>query len=115
MTSEHETTTEIYDFRLRKPKAQDREHCMANFGLTVKHDSDGKRIELECEHQNGVVYVVRSEANWVCTDELLHVHSLAGFFRELCEIEDDRVYEAMQRWGIYFRPRPLASDSDSAH
>ena len=84
---------------------------MPDFGLIVKHGSKGKRIEMQCEHQNGIAYVVRGEANWVCDEDLLHAHSLAGFFRELGELDDDRVAHIMQRWGIYYRPRPLATDS----
>ena len=84
---------------------------MPDIGLIVKHDTEGKRIEMQCEHQNGVAYIVRGEANWVCDEEMLHVHSLAGFFRELGELDDDRVVAIMQRWGIYYRPRPLATDA----
>ncbi len=84
---------------------------MSNFGLIVKHDAEGKRIEMQCEHQNGIVYVVRGESNWVCSDELLHAHSLAGFFRELGELDDDRIASVMQRWGIYHRSRPLSDAS----
>ncbi len=86
---------------------------MAEFGLSVKHDTGGKRVELQCEHQNGLVYVVRGEANWVCVDEMLHVHALAGFFGELSELDDTRVNDLMQRWGIYYRRRPLASDGQA--
>ena len=85
---------------------------MAEFGLTIKHDNEGKRIEMQCEHQNGLVYVVRGEANWVCEENLLHAHSLAGFFRELGELDDDRISDIMQRWGIYYRSRPLANSDD---
>ncbi len=84
---------------------------MADLGLTVKHGSDGKRIEMQCEHQNGLVYVVRGEASWVCSDELLHAHALAGFFRELVELDDERIGDVMQRWGIYYRQRALAADA----
>ena len=84
---------------------------MADLGLTVKHGSDGKRIEMQCEHQNGLVYVVRGEASWVCSDELLHAHALAGFFRELVELDDERIGDVMQRWGIYYRQRALATDA----
>ncbi len=84
---------------------------MADLGLTVKHDSDGKRIEMQCEHQNGLVYVVRGEASWVCSDELLHAHALAGFFRDLVELDDERISDVMQRWGIYYRQRALAGDA----
>jgi hypothetical protein len=87
---------------------------MSQFGLTVKSDSGGHRIEVECKHQNGLLYVVPSEASWVCTDEFRHAHSLAGFFKELTELDEPRVRDAMQRWGIYFRPRPLAPESDDS-
>ena len=85
---------------------------MSEPGLTVKHDSGSKRIELECAHQNGLLYVVRSEASWVCSEELLHAHALAGFFKQLAELDDSRVREIMQRWGLYFRERPLAAQDD---
>jgi hypothetical protein len=86
---------------------------MSQFGLTVKSDSGGHRVEVECKHQNGLIYVVPSEASWVCTDELRHAHSLAGFFKDLVDLDEPRVQAAMQRWGVYFRPRPLAADADS--
>ena len=85
---------------------------MSSYGLTVKGESGSKRVELECEHQNGLLYVARSEATWVCTDELLHVHALAGFLSSLVELDDPRVKEAMQRWGLYFRDRPLDSGGE---
>ncbi len=85
---------------------------MAQFGLTVKHDSGGKRIEIECSHQNGLLYVVPSEASWVCSEELLHAHALAGFFRQLMDLENQDVKDVMRRWGLYFRERPLASQNE---
>ena len=85
---------------------------MSGMGLTVKHDSGGKRVEIECSHQNGLVYVVPSEASWVCSEELLHVHALAGFFKEVAALDDPRVKEIMQRWGLYFRERPLAAQDE---
>ena len=81
---------------------------MTEFGLKVKHGTEGKRIEVECKHQNGLLYVVPSETSWVCTEDLMHVHALAGFFKQLMELNDPRVKEIMQHWGIYFRTRPLA-------
>lgn len=85
---------------------------MAEFGINVKHDSGGKRIEIECTHQNGVLYVVPSEASWVCSEELLHAHALSGFFKQIAGLNDQRVKEIMQRWGLYFRERPLASQNE---
>ena len=83
---------------------------MPEFGITVKDGSGGKRIELECEHQNGLLYVVPSQSSWVCSEDLIHVHALAGFLGELVTMDDFRVQELMQNWGIYFRSRPLSSD-----
>ena len=82
---------------------------MSSFGLMVKGESGSKRVELQCEHQNGLIYVVPGEGSWVCSEELMHVHSLAGFFDELVRLDDPRVKEAMQRWGLYFRQRPLSA------
>lgn len=85
---------------------------MAEFGLTVKHDSGGKRVEMQCAHQNGLLYVVPSEASWVCSEELLHAHAIAGFFKQLIELDNPQVKDMMQRWGLYFRERPLASQNE---
>ncbi len=85
---------------------------MAARGMTVKHDSGGKRVELQCEHLNGLLYVVPAEASWVCSSELMHAHALAGFFGELMELADGRVHEMMQRWGLYYRPRPNEAGDD---
>ena len=82
---------------------------MPQFGLTVKQDTGGKRVELQCEHQNGLLYVVPSEASWVCSEELMHAHAIAGFFGQLMELNNAEVKELMQRWGLYYRTRPLAS------
>lgn len=87
---------------------------MSDYGLTVKSDTGGKRIELECEHQNGLLYVVPSEASWVCSDDLLHVHALAGFMKQLAQLDDVRVKDLMQKWGLYFRERPLAAKEAEA-
>ncbi len=82
---------------------------MEQFGLTIKQDTGGKRIELQCEHQNGLLYIVPGEASWVCSEELMHAHALAGFFMQMSELDDPRIKELMQRWGLYYRERPLAS------
>ena len=87
---------------------------MVEFGLNVKHDTSGKRIEMQCRHQNGLLYVVPSEASWVCSEELLHAHALAGFFKQLTELNDQRVKEILRRWGLYFRERPLAPLDESS-
>lgn len=81
---------------------------MAEFGLIVKDGTGGKRVQIQCKHQNGLLYVVPSEASWVCSEDLVHAHALAGFLSELAAMDDPRVKALMQRWGLYFRERPLA-------
>ena len=76
-------------------------------GITVHQGREGSRVEIQCEHQNGLLYAVAAEASWVCSDEVRHAHSLAGFFKELMNLEDARVEALMQRWGLYFRERPI--------
>lgn len=77
------------------------------YGLTVKHDQGGKRLEVQCPHQNGLIYVAPAQASWVCTEEHLHAHALAGFFKELVGLQDPQVKSLMQRWGIYYRERAI--------
>lgn len=78
-------------------------------GLSVEGDTGSKRIDLRCEHQSGMLYVVPAESSWVCSDDMLHVHALAGFFRQLIELNDPAVNKEMQRWGLYYRPREIGS------
>ena len=86
---------------------------MAEFGLNLKHDTGGKRIEIECAHQNGLLYIVPAESSWVCSEDLIHAHALAGFFRQLGELDNPQVKELMQRWGLYYRPRDVASEEEA--
>jgi len=83
---------------------------MSDFGLVVDGETGSRRIQLQCDHHNGVLYVVPSEGSWVCSDGLMHVHAMAGFFRELTQLRDSRVTEIMQRWGLYYRDRRLEID-----
>jgi hypothetical protein len=75
--------------------------------IDVKHGDGGDRLEIGCVHQQGILYVVPAEANWVCSSEEMHGHALAGFFKELVKLEDPQVKSLMQRWGMYFRERLL--------
>lgn len=72
------------------------------------------RMELECQHQHGLLYVVEgAENNWVCSHLRRPAHSLAGFFRELVGLDESRVKAIMQRWGLYYRSLPLAEEEDT--
>ena len=86
---------------------------MSGSGIIVKAGQEGARVELQCEHQNGVLYAVPGEASWVCSAELLPAHAMAGFLRELVKLSDPRVQELMQRWGLYYRARPVTSADDA--
>ena len=76
-------------------------------GIKVKPSENGSRIEIECPHQNGLLYAVRAEASWVCTDDLVHAHAMAGFLADLVAMGDPKVADLMQVWGLYYRKRPL--------
>ena len=80
---------------------------MTETGLIIKPSEGMTRIQATCGHQNGLIYVVPAERSWVCSNELLPAHSLAGFFRELTALEDSEVQELMRQWGIYYRQLPL--------
>ena len=80
---------------------------MAETGLTIKPSDGMTRIQATCEHQSGLIYMVPGERSWVCSNELLPAHALAGFFRELTALEDPQVRELMRQWGIYYRQLPL--------
>ena len=84
---------------------------MSEAGITIKVGPEGSRIEFECPHQNGLLYVVPAEASWVCTAELMPAHAMAGFMKELVKLSDARVQGLMQRWGLYYRARPIAASS----
>lgn len=73
-------------------------------GAKITVGDGNTRVEMRCEHQAGLLYVVHDAVmNWVCTRVLKPAHSLAGFFRELQELDDARIHALMQRWGLYYR------------
>jgi len=79
---------------------------MTTSGLDIIQGNDMTRIRAVCEHQRGLIYVVPAERSWVCDQEHLPAHALAGFFRELGGLENEEVRGLMQQWGIYFRELP---------
>ena len=86
---------------------------MAETGLTFKPSDGMTRIQATCNHQSGLIYVVPAERNWVCSNELLPAHALAGFFRDLTALEDSQVRELMRQWGIYYRQLPLDGEQQT--
>ena len=86
---------------------------MADTGITVKSGDGMTRVEVTCGHQSGLIYVVPAPRSWVCSEELIPAHALAGFFRELVALKLGPVAELMQDWGIYYRQLPLALEENS--
>ena len=78
-----------------------------SYGITVKQDTGGSRVEVQCKHQSGLLYVVPAEASWVCSAELAHAHALAGMMKELSQLQGRGVQQIMQKWGVYYRELPL--------
>ena len=84
-------------------------------GLHITSGEDMARIQVACEHQQGLIYVVPAERSWVCNSETLPAHAFAGFFRELVALQNSSVGELMRQWGIYYRQLPRTEAStDSA-
>ena len=83
---------------------------MPEFGLTIKSGDEMTRIQVTCAHQSGLIYVVPAERSWVCSQDHVSSHALAGFFGELVQMKDSKVAELMQSWGIYYRQLPLETD-----
>ena len=87
---------------------------MTTPGLDIIPGNDMTRIRAACEHQRGLIYVVPAERSWVCDNEYLPAHALAGFFRELTALKSKEVEGLMQQWGIYFRQLPTEQESAEA-
>ncbi len=82
-------------------------------GFTLKSGQGSASMEMQCPHQNGLLYMVPGDRSWVCEDDVRPAHVMAGFFKEISALEDPRIREAMNRWGLYYRPRALGSSEDS--
>ena len=87
---------------------------MEGGGFTLKAGQGSASMEMECPHQNGLLYMVPGDRSWVCEDDVRPAHVLAGFFKEIADLDDARIREAMNRWGLYYRQRVLKSQ-DGTH
>ena len=85
---------------------------LADNGVTITAGPDMTRIQVTCPHQSGMIYVVPAERSWVCTPRQIPAHALAGFFRELVNLGDDRVAGLMHDWGLYYRQLPLEGEDE---
>ena len=76
-------------------------------GLLLIPGEGISKIKLECQHQKGLFYVVPSDKSWVCSNNSLATHAIAGFMGDLLDLESNKIKSLMQKWGIYFRKLPL--------
>ena len=72
-------------------------------GINNKPTSSGHNIEIMCPHKQGLLYIVPSENNWVCSKDTIHAHAIAGFFNDINQLNDPRIEALTQKWGIYYR------------
>ena len=82
---------------------------MEKFGIKVICSTDSSRLDLQCPHQNALVYSIPAEASWVCSEELRTAHALAGFLGDLINLQDPMISNLLNVWGLYYRSRPLES------
>jgi len=86
---------------------------MNNNSVTIDQGQNCTRVKLTCEHQNGLMYLVPADKSWVCSQENIAAHAIAGFMGDLVDLKDPVIMEIMQRWGLYFRRLPIDSDTNS--
>lgn len=72
-------------------------------GINIKASSSGHNLEIGCTHNQGLLYIIPSEGNWVCSQDTIHAHAIAGFFHDLSNLNDPKIKELTQKWGIYYR------------
>ena len=76
---------------------------MTEPGISIKKASEGNRINLSCDHNSGIIYIVPSEASWVCNGETIAAHAISGFFKDLTNLQNSQIDQIMQKWGLYYR------------
>ena len=84
---------------------------MTTFGLEVIPGNDMTRIRAVCDHQSGLIYVVPAERSWVCDQEYMPAHALAGFFSDLTSLENDEKSPGAVS-GILNAERPAETGGD---
>ena len=85
----------------------------SELGLIISSGGEMTRMQVACEHQQGLIYFVPAERSWVCSAESLPAHALAGFFRELAGLNEPAVQRLMRQWGIYYRQLPQVPEAQS--
>ena len=82
-------------------------------GLEIRQGEGLSRVQLACSHQKGLLYVTPAERSWVCSQEMMPAHALAGFLGELTDLQQPAVQHLMNRWGLSYRRLPLDTDDET--
>ena len=85
---------------------------MEDHGLEIRSGQGLSRLHMGCSHQRGLLYMVPAEGSWVCSQEMLPAHALAGFLGELTELQQPSVQRLMNKWGISYRRLPLDAEEE---
>ena len=73
-------------------------------GLTIKNQEDLTSIEASSSNQHGLIYITHgAPKNWVAKPEEMISHTLAGFFKALNLIDDSRIKDLFNDYGLVYR------------
>jgi len=73
-------------------------------GLTIKNQEDLTSIEASSSNQHGLIYITHgAPKNWVAKPEEMISHTLAGFFKALNLIDDPRIKDLFNDYGLVYR------------
>ena len=73
-------------------------------GLTIKNQEDLTSIEASSSNQHGLIYITHgAPKNWVAKPEEMISHTLAGVFKALNLIDDSRIKDLFNDYGLVYR------------
>jgi|TARA_B110000263_G_C15277924_1_gene496762 hypothetical protein len=80
-------------------------------GLTIKNQKDLTSIEASSSNQHGLIYITHgAPKNWVAKPDEMVSHTLAGFFKALTEIEDPKIQDLLNAYGLVYRELEISSE-----
>ena len=83
---------------------------MNECAFSIKHGDQSKRFQLKCDHRGGTLYIIPSEASWVCDESSFHAHALEGFFNDLLKITDPKIEDLFNKWGLFYRSEKFETE-----
>tara|TARA_Y100001960_G_C14561457_1_gene771015 strand:+ start:694 stop:948 length:255 start_codon:yes stop_codon:yes gene_type:complete len=82
---------------------------MNESSFSIEHGDQSKKFKLKCDHRGGILYIIPSEASWVCDDTSFHAHAIEGFFSDLLKISDPQIENLFNKWGMFYRSQKFES------